>query len=103
MNILGINASGFHESSVCLVQDGKVVFACAEERLSRVKQDKRFPKLAIQAALDFAGLRPADVDHVAFSFPRPWERYRHDLKLLGSGQWQFTRSRAEKWVLGFLQ
>ena len=40
MNIIGINSSGFHESSVCLVQDGRVVFACAEERISRVKQDK---------------------------------------------------------------
>ena len=103
MNILGINSSGFHESSVCLLQDGKVVFACAEERLSRVKQDKRFPKLAIQAALDFAGLKPSDVDHVAFSFPRPWDRYRHDLKLMLSGQWALRKSRIEKWTLGFLQ
>jgi carbamoyltransferase len=102
MNILGFNSSGFHESSVCLVQDGKVIFACAEERLSRVKQDKRFPKLAIQAALDFAGLKPSEVDHAAFSFPRPWEGNRHNLKLLLSGQWQFSRSRAEKWVLDFL-
>ena len=79
MNIIGINASGFHESSVCLVQDGKVVFACAEERISRIKQDKHFPKLALQAALDFARLKPAAVDHVAFSFPRPWQRCRHEL------------------------
>jgi len=103
MNILGINCSGFHESSACLVQDGKVLFACAEERLNRIKQDKRFPVLAVQAALDFAGLSAREVDHVAFSFPRPWERYRHDLKLMLSGQWKLSRARAEKWVLGFLQ
>ncbi len=103
MNILGINFAGFHESSACLVQDGQLVFACAEERLTRVKQDKRFPQQAIRAALDFAGLRPSDVDHVAFSFPRPWELHRHDLKLILSGQWPRTRARAEKWLFGFLQ
>ncbi|MGD1089233.1 MAG: carbamoyltransferase C-terminal domain-containing protein [Verrucomicrobiota bacterium] len=100
MNIIGINASGFHESSACLVQDGRVIFACAEERLSRIKQDKSFPKLAIQAALDFAGLKAADVEHAAFSFPRPWERYRHDLKLMFSGKWSLRAKRLEKWLLG---
>jgi carbamoyltransferase len=102
MNVLGLNFSGFHESSVCLVQDGKVVFACAEERLTRVKQDKRFPKLAIQAALHHAGLKPSEVDHAAFSFPRPWEIHRHNLKLLLSGQWEFSRARAEKLAMRFL-
>src|SRR5437899_343916 len=101
MNIIGINFSGFHESSACLVKDGELLFACAEERLSRIKQDKAFPVRAIQAALDFAGLTPADVDHVTFGFPKPWERYRHDLKLLLSRQWQLSMKRIEKWALGF--
>src|SRR5437879_8048623 len=68
MNILGITF-GFHESAACLVQDGKLVFACAEERLSRKKQDSSFPVRAIQAALDSGGLKPSDVDHVAIGWP----------------------------------
>jgi carbamoyltransferase len=103
MNVIGINSSGFHESSVCLLQDGKVVFACAEERLSRVKQDKRFPKLAIQAALDFAGLKAAEVDHVAFSFPHPWHARRHDLKLMLTGKSPLSLNRMELWTMGVLQ
>jgi carbamoyltransferase len=103
MNILGINFTDFHESSACLLQDGKVVFACAEERLSRVKQDKKFPLLAIKAALDFAGLTPGEVDHVAFSFPLSWEFYRHNLKLMLAGTWGISSVRAQRWVLGFLK
>src|SRR5438034_1275806 len=102
MNIIGINSSGFHESSVCLVQDGRVVFACAEERISRVKQDKRFPNLALQAAFDFARLNAVEVDHVAFSFPHPWRACRHDLKLMLTGQRCVSAKNMEKWVVGWL-
>ena len=53
MNILGISYS-MHESAACLLQDGELKFACAEERLSKVKQDAAFPVRSIQAALDHA-------------------------------------------------
>jgi len=103
LNILGINFSNFHESSVCLVQDGKLVFACAEERLSRLKQDKRFPRLAIKATLDFAGLQPGDIEHVAFTFPPPWEFYSHNLKLMLAGPWELSPTRLQRWLLGLLR
>ncbi|MGD9659589.1 MAG: carbamoyltransferase N-terminal domain-containing protein, partial [Methylocystis sp.] len=75
MNILGIN-SVFHESSAALVVDGKVVAACEEERFSRVKHAKEarvdnpheLPEQAVRFCLDFAGLRPEDIDIVAYSF-----------------------------------
>ena len=76
-----------HESAACLLQDGKLVFACAEERLSRRKQDAGFPVLAIQAALKHGGLKPGDVDHVAIGWPRPRETYAHNVRLLLSGRW----------------
>ena len=50
---LGINYSQMHDSSACIVRDGEVLFAVAEERLSRVKHDARFPVMAIRACLDF--------------------------------------------------
>lgn len=100
MNIIGISAAGYHESSVCLMQDGQLVFACAEERLSRIKQDSGFPELALQAALDFAHLRPGDIDHVAFSFPHPWHSHRHDLKLFARGARALTLKNLEKWAVG---
>ena len=54
MITLGINYSQMHDSSACLVRDGELVFAVAEERISRAKHDARFPENAIRACLDFA-------------------------------------------------
>ena len=54
---LGINYSQMHDSSACIARDGEVLFAIAEERLSRVKQDASFPVRAIRACLDFANIK----------------------------------------------
>jgi len=75
MNILGINAV-FHESSAAITVDGKVVAACEEERFTRVKHAKEarvdnpheLPENAVRFCLDYAGLRPDDIDYVAYSF-----------------------------------
>ncbi len=69
MKILGINCY-LHDTSAALVVDGRVVFAAAEERFSRIKKDARFPRLAIEAALRHAGLRFEDLDAVAFGWNR---------------------------------
>src|SRR5258707_2240844 len=64
MLILGLNM--FHaDASAAIVQDGKVLFAIAEERLNRVKHYAGFPALAVQACLDAAGAKISDIDHVA--------------------------------------
>src|SRR5207253_10051506 len=89
MNILGI-AYSMHESSACLVQDGELVFACAEERLSRKNKDGSFPGRAIRAALDFAGLKPDDVDHVAIGWPKPFVTCKHNPKTPSNGRWPWT-------------
>ena len=64
MLVLGLNL--FHaDSSAAIVDNGKVVFAIAEERLNRVKHYAGFPALAIRACLDFVGANLADLSHVA--------------------------------------
>src|SRR5437016_6965435 len=64
MLILGLNM--FHaDASAAIIQDGEVLFAISEERLNRVKHYAGFPALAIQACLDAAGAKVADIDHVA--------------------------------------
>lgn len=60
--ILGINCSGFH-SSACLVQNGDVVAAICEERLSRIKQDRAFPHLAIAYCCQAAGIAFEEIAH----------------------------------------
>ena len=66
MNVLGINHY-FHDTSVCLVADGKLVAALEEERFNREKHTAVFPVQAAAACLEIGGLTPADIDHVAVS------------------------------------
>ena len=65
--ILGFNA--FHaDSAACLVVDGELMGAVAEERLGpRVKHSAAFPENAIRKLLTAAGLRMRDVSHVAMA------------------------------------
>jgi carbamoyltransferase len=67
MLTLGINY-GLHDSAAAIACDGRVVFAIAEERLSRKKHDGGFPVLAIRAALDHVGAKLADLDEVTFGW-----------------------------------
>ena len=90
MITLGLNYSQMHDSSACLVRDGELLFAVAEERISRLKHDARFPALAIQACLDFAKIRADQVDEVCVGWQTPGATYRHDLKLYRTGRWPIS-------------
>ena len=62
--ILGINA--YHAgSSACIVVDGVPIFAVAEERLNRKKYYGGFPKMSIEACLEYTGLKLNEIDYVA--------------------------------------
>ncbi|MBL7258443.1 carbamoyltransferase family protein [Paractinoplanes lichenicola] len=75
MRVLGINAI-FHDPAAALLVDGRVVAAAEEERFSRRKHGKRpvpyaaweLPELSAAWCLQEAGLRPGDLDAVAYSF-----------------------------------
>ncbi|WP_433222777.1 carbamoyltransferase family protein [Dactylosporangium sp. CS-047395] len=75
MRVLGINAI-FHDPAAALVIDGRTIAAAEEERFSRRKHGKRpvpfsaweLPELAAAWCLREAGLRPEDLDAVAYSF-----------------------------------
>jgi carbamoyltransferase len=62
---LGLSAF-YHDSAACLVRDGVVVAAAQEERFSRIKGDPAFPAGAVRFCLKSAGIRPADLEVVAF-------------------------------------
>jgi carbamoyltransferase len=74
MYTLGIN-SAFHDSSACLVRDGRVIAAAEEERFTRIKHAKRpvpfsaweLPFHAIDYCLAEANLELIDVAHVAYA------------------------------------
>src|ERR1700727_1596792 len=86
MLTLGINYSQMHDSSACIVRDGELLFAVAEERISRVKPDAAFPRNAIQACLDFAKEQANQLDEVCFGWPRAGASFRHDLKCFASAK-----------------
>jgi carbamoyltransferase len=70
--VLGISAF-YHDAAACLLRDGEIVMAVAEERLSRVLHDHAYPERAVAACLEAAGASPADVDAVVFyekTFPK---------------------------------
>src|SRR5262245_39394004 len=57
------------DSTVSLVEDGKVLFAAGEERFTRNKLQDGFPAEALEAALQYTGTRAArDIDVVVYPF-----------------------------------
>jgi carbamoyltransferase len=90
MITLGINYTRMHDSSACIVRDGELLFAVAEERLSRLKHDARFPRLAIQSCLDFARIRAEQLDEVCFGWSTAGPGFRHDLKCFATGGLRIT-------------
>jgi len=73
--VLGINAI-FHDPAAALVIDGETVAAAEEERFSRIKHGKRavpfstweLPERSISWCLARAGIGPADLDVVTYSY-----------------------------------
>jgi carbamoyltransferase len=73
--VLGVNAV-FHDPAAALVVDGRTVAAAEEERFTRRKHGKEpvpfsaweLPVEAMRWCLDRAGLEPADVDAVGYSY-----------------------------------
>src|SRR5262245_11007774 len=79
MLTLGINY-GSHDSAAAIALDGKILFAIAEERLSRRKHDSGFPLHAIRASLAHAGAQVADLDEVAFGWQQSSATRSADLR-----------------------
>jgi carbamoyltransferase len=78
MKILGISAY-YHDSAAALVVDGKVTAAAQEERFTRRKHDARFPVNAIKACLDIGGIKPGELDQVAF-YDKPFLKFERLLE-----------------------
>jgi carbamoyltransferase len=77
MNIVGLSAY-YHDSACCLLQDGQLVAAAAEERFSRIKHDRRLPIDAFRFCLAQGRLGILDVDCVAY-YELPHEKLTRQL------------------------
>ena len=81
MIVLGISET--HCATAAILRDGAVVACASEERFTRLKNDAGYPRLAVDACLREAGLRPAQIDRVALAgrraYAREWmNRVLHD-------------------------
>lgn len=78
LNIIGISA-GYHDSACCLFQDGVLVAAAQEERFTRIKNDKSFPRNAFRYCLTQVGLTISDISCIAY--------YEDPVQKLGRQLW----------------
>ncbi len=83
MNILGISAL-YHDSSCCIIKDGKLIAAAQEERFSRIKYDAGIPKQATRYCLEEADLSICDIDCIAY-YEAPEKKLSRQLWLLSQG------------------
>jgi carbamoyltransferase len=67
MRVLGISPLD-RDATASFLEDGRVIFACGEERLSRVKLQDGFPHRAVRLGLERTGWDPASIDAVAYAF-----------------------------------
>ena len=73
MNILGVSAL-YHDSAAALIRDGEILAAAQEERFSRKKHDARIPRHAIAWCLEECGVRPGELDVLAF-YEKPLTKF----------------------------
>ena len=84
LTILGLSGSLSHDPSAALYIDGRLVAAAEEERFLRDKHAKgRMPYEAAKFCLDFAGIKPADVDAVAIPFA--------PISLMEPARWHYAK------------
>jgi carbamoyltransferase len=77
-NILGISAF-YHDSAAALVVDGEIIAAAQEERFTRKKHDPGFPRSAVAYCLKEAGLKPEQLDFIAF-YDKPMLKFERLLE-----------------------
>ncbi len=76
--ILGVSAY-YHDSAACLLHNGNIVTAIAEERLTRIKHDESLPIQAIELCLNQAGITIDEVDAVVF-YEKPFVKFERILE-----------------------
>jgi carbamoyltransferase len=98
--ILGLHTG--HEASAVLYEDGRLLAAISDERLTRVKNDGgRLSDLAIDAVLGMAGRKRAEIERLALLqtfFPEEYfirETWHKQLERRFS-RWRHRRGKAER-------
>jgi len=84
MIVLGLSGAVNHDASAALYIDGKLVAAAEEERFLRDKHAKgKMPYEATKFCLEFAGIKPEQVDIVAFPYA--------EIGLKSNARWHYAK------------
>ncbi len=73
INIIGISCY-YHDSAATLVQNGNVINAIQEERLTRIKHDSSFPTNSIKKILEINNLSLKEIDYFVF-YEKPFVKF----------------------------
>ena len=76
--ILGISAF-YHDSAACILNNGEIIAAAQEERFTRVKHDKSYPKNAIDFVLKFSNSKLSEINQIVF-FEKPFLKFERLLE-----------------------
>ncbi|MFT2112630.1 carbamoyltransferase C-terminal domain-containing protein [Marinomonas sp. 2405UD68-3] len=86
-SILGLSYSGMHDSAIAIVSSaGETIFAVSLERISRIKQDGRYPKLLLnqvpwekidKIALSVEQSYQCDITKESIYHPSPLDKYNY--------------------------
>tara|TARA_B100000989_G_scaffold191671_1_gene144471 strand:+ start:23769 stop:25586 length:1818 start_codon:yes stop_codon:yes gene_type:complete len=79
MKILGISAF-YHDSAVALIDDGNIISCIQEERISRKKNDHRFPINALKKILELNNLSLSEIDSIVF-YEKPFLKFNRILEV----------------------
>lgn len=83
MYILGIHQA--HNATASLLKDGKIIAAASEERFTRRKNQFGLPFQAIKFCLDFAQIKPEEVNSIVLA-GSTWPNYVASLETAGSNR-----------------
>ena len=82
MKILGIHIRT-HDTSVAYIEDGKIIYASANERFSRIKMDRNAPLGALKNFFQYTGVKPKEIDLVTYvedPFPKAlWLNFKENV------------------------
>lgn len=78
-----VHGLNYHDPSVAIISEGKILFAIEEERLNGIKGSKGiFPAKAIKYALDYCRIKESDITGIAVGYdPMLWQE-RKETELL---------------------
>ena len=72
-----------HDAGAALLEDGNIVYAANEERFTKRKLEMKFPYNSIRAALDYAQIKPTDIENITYTtteFTKTLERIYPGMK-----------------------